>query len=214
MTSLLLLLAAAAVPAAAGWEFLYEKEGIKVYRMHVEGSSVVAFKGEAELDAGPARVAGVLSDVPRKLEWVHAIREVRLVRQAGPLELVEYNRTHLPWPFSDRDFVFHAKAAVDKARGMVEFRLQSVDDPSEPPKPGLVRASLNEGLYLLQPLSGGARTRLTVQIHADPQGYVPKWLINLFQKKWPLRTISGIRRQLAKADVAEHREIAELLAGR
>ncbi len=53
---------------------------------------------------------------------------------------------------------------------------------------------------------------MIVEIHADPKGSVPKWLVNLFQKGWPRNTIEGIRKQAAKADVKEHPVVASQLA--
>jgi hypothetical protein len=161
------------------------------------------------VEASPAKVAAILMDVSRKLEWVHNIREARLVRHIGTFERVEYNHTHVPWPLSDRDFVFHARAELDKEKGSIEFRLASMQEPGEEPKKGRVRARIYNSGYLLEPLDGGKKTLLSVEIHADPQGSVPKWIANMFQKKWPLRTIQGIRAQAGRPEIAEQPDVVE-----
>jgi hypothetical protein len=193
--------------AASDWELIKEEAGIKVYKKSYEGSDTLAFKGEGLVEASVAKTAAVLMDVTRKLEWVHNIREARLVRQIAPFERIEYNHTHVPWPLSDRDFVFHAVGELDKAKGSVRFRLASAEEPGLPPLKGRVRAQIFDSGYLLEPRENGAKTWLTVEIHADPKGSLPKWIANLFQKKWPLRTIQGIRSQAARPDVAEQPDV-------
>jgi len=39
---------------------------------------------------------------------------------------------------------------------------------------------------------------------ADPKGMIPKWMVNMFQKDWPLSTLRAIRLQVKKTDVFEH----------
>lgn len=205
-TILLLPLAA----NAGDWTLIKEQDGIRAYKRDIPGSDIVAFKGEGLVEATPLKVASVLMDISRKLEWVDRILEARLVKQLGPLERVEYNRSHVPWPLSDRDFVFHALAKVEPD-GAVVFELKSVEDAAEPPHKGLVRGRLVNSGYRLEPVEGGARTRITVEIQADPRGSVPKWIANLVQKKWPIKTILGIRSQSARADHTESPEMAKAL---
>src|SRR5436190_18784580 len=71
-SSLLILLsltaAAADSPAPAspdGWQLVDRTEELTVYRKEVPGSSVLAYRGEAVLDAPMARIFAVIRDVER-----------------------------------------------------------------------------------------------------------------------------------------------------
>ena len=60
-----------------------------------------------------------------------------------------------------------------------------------------VRARLMFGRYTLIP-KGRSATFVVVEMHTDPMGSIPSWLVNLVQKSWPLKTIQGLRSQVKK----------------
>ena len=68
---------------------------------------------------------------------------------------------------------------------------------SKAPETVGVRAQLNQSKYLLEPL-GENKTRVTVEIHTDPKGLLPAWLVNLIQKGWPVKTLNNLKNQTAK----------------
>ncbi|MBI3555359.1 MAG: hypothetical protein HY074_03725 [Deltaproteobacteria bacterium] len=193
-----------ALPKAdSSWKQISDSNKVLVHSKEMAGSPVVAFRGETFIEAPIAKVANVLMDSSRKLEWVHKIVEAKDVRTMSPYERIEYNHTSSGFFLvKDRDFVFHAKAEMDKAKQQVVFNLNSVTDELAPEK-GPVRGSIDDSRYILTRISP-TQTHLVVEIHADPKGGVPKWLVNLFQKSWPEKTLNGIRAQCAKADVQEH----------
>lgn len=203
-----------ALPAAdQSWEEISKDDGIVTHRKEIEGSDIVAFRGEAVIDASIAKVSNIMIDTSRKKEWVAKIIEARDIRPISEYERVEYNATSSGFfAVRDRDFVFRAKADLNKEKGQVVLTLKSVTDPLAP-ETGRVRGSLNESKYVLTSIDEGKRTHMIVEIHADPKGSVPKWLVNVFQKSWPRKTIENIRKQAAKADVAEHAGIKAYFEG-
>ena len=194
-------------PPDKGWEKLSTDNGITVYRKDVEGSDVVSVRGEGDVDSSMAKVASVLADSPRKPEWMDKVVEAKLIRQINEYERVEYTHTAVPWPFKDRDFLVHSVAVPNEAAKQLVINLKSVDDPAMPEIGSYVRGSIFGSTFILTALDGGARTHVSVEIHADPSGGIPKWLVNLFQKSWPRKTLEGIRTQAAKADIPEHPKV-------
>lgn len=193
------------------WEEISNDDGIIVHRMEIPDSDIVAFKGEAVVNASIAKVANILIDTKRKLEWVADIKEARDIRQIGEYERVEYNHTGTPWPIRDRDFVFHAKVELDREKKTMWFKLHSVEDPAVP-ELSPVRGELKNSQYTLTSIDNDKKTRIVVEIHADPKGAIPKWLVNLTQKKWPRKTLTGIQNQAAKPDVVEHTAVRAYFA--
>lgn len=195
---------AEASASTPGWKKVSEDKGIKTFRKDIPGSDIVAFRGEGMIDASIAKVAGILIDTPRKQEWVAKIVEAKDVRDMGPYERVEYNHTASGFFLvRDRDFVFHAKAEFDKPNNRITFNMQSVEDSLMPESDCCVRGYLGKSAYTLTAIDGN-HTYAEVEIHADPKGGVPNWLVNLFQKSWPRTTLENMRAQAAKSDVAEH----------
>lgn len=200
--------------ADKSWEKVADDDAVLVHRKEVPNSDIVAFRGETVIDAPVGKVAGVLIDTPRKLEWVAKIIEAKDVRAISEYERIEYNATSSGFFLvKDRDFVFRAKGVFDKANRRMTISLKSEEDPAMPAT-GRVRGQLDESRYILTSLDGGKKTHVVVEIHADPRGSVPKWLVNLFQKSWPAKTLNGIRAQCAKPDVKEDPGVKAFFAER
>jgi hypothetical protein len=45
----------------------------------------------------------------------------------------------------------------------------------------------------------------------DPKGFIPSWIVNFFQKSWPLHTFEAIRIQAAKPDISMPDEFRDVL---
>jgi hypothetical protein len=74
-----------------------------------------------------------------------------------------------------------------------------------------VRAALTDSTFVLTSADGGTRTHATAEIHCDPRGSVPAFVVNLFQRSWGYKTISSLRRQAAKGGVAESAQLHAML---
>jgi hypothetical protein len=195
-----------AIPASEelGWQYQGEDgTGIKLWKKEVAGSPIVAFRGEAVIEASIPKIASVLGDSKRRVEWVADAKEAWDIRADSPVDRVEYNRTGAPWPVSDRDFVYRVTARVSREQKAMYIHIRSVEDPSVPPRQGVVRGELINSAYWLNAIDDHY-TRVRVEIHADPKGDLPKWVVNLVQQNWPKTTLVRMGRQVAKPDVHEN----------
>jgi len=199
---------AAAVPALQ-WEKIRERDGITVYRSTVPGTAVVAFKGDGRVDVPLLRVAHVIVDPSRGTEWVASLSESRILRRASPFEFLEYDRFAMPLFIKDRDFVSKVTVEADAARHRVVIRFVSVEDPAQPPAACCVRGQLVRSVFELHE-EGPAATRVSAEILCDPRGALPKWLVNFFQKSWPVDTLQALRRQSVRRDVTDEPELKAL----
>ena len=68
--------------------------------------------------------------------------------------------------------------------------------------------------YILTAVDEGKRTKAMVEIHADPMGSIPKWIVNLFQKSWPRNTLIGMQQQLQKPDIPEMQLVKDFFHGK
>ena len=181
---------------AGGWEVVNREDGITVSRKEVKGSPLVAFKGVGVIDAPMEKILHVLVDNDHRTEWVARLYISERLEQLGSHEFIVYQAFKLPAVMSNRDYVYRGKAVL-KPDGKVILELGSVKHRGAPKTVG-VRAHLINSLYVLTPTSGGAKTKVSVEIHTDPKGLLPSWIVNLIQKSWPIKTLNGIRRQVKK----------------
>ncbi len=197
-------------PSETTWEKLSDHAGIVVFRREIPGSPLVAFKGEGIVEAPISKVAGVISDLSHATEWIDSLEDVRVVRQISPTERIEYRHIGTPIVMTDRDFVVNVKAKFDKATQTWYQHFTSVVDP-EAPETKYVRGELMNTSFKLTPTANGAQTYVWVEVHCDPKGSVPKWIVNLFQRSWARNTIGAIRKQVTRSDIAEIPDFATIL---
>jgi hypothetical protein len=187
-----------AAPAAAPWQFVKQAAGVVVERRVVSGSNLKEFRGRGVVNAPVAAILAVFSDVPRATEWMDSCSGSRIVADVSDREKVVYNRTRAPWPVSDRDAVLHNIATFDEARREVRLDFWSVADAHAPPVAGVVRMPFLRGHWVLSPSSDGMTTNVEYQVHANPGGRLPDWLVNYVSRDLPFRTITGLRAQVKR----------------
>lgn len=213
-----LFLALSAVPALAladgkptPWEKFDEQDGISVYRRDVPGSDVVALRGEGVVNAPILRVASVLVDTARSTEWIDSLEETRIVHKISDTEYVKWDHVGTPFVLADRDFVFDVKLEIDGKAKKFSVKFHSVQDAAAP-KTSYVRGQFIYGTYVLTSIDGGKKTRVLAEILADPKGSVAKWIVNLFQKSWPHKTLMALRAQVGKPDIKDNPKLRDAMA--
>jgi hypothetical protein len=189
---------AAPTPTAGVWQKVSDQDGIIVYEKDLEGSETISLRGEAVIDAALADVAAVMKDNTQAAEWVPFVASRRVLEAISPDERIEYTHVRMPWPIVDRYFINRGRQEPLPG-GALRLFVQSVATPNpawlEDDK---VLGDLHYSEFLLFPLDGGRRTRLTLEVNTDPRGMLPKWLVNMAQRSWPRDFVTGLVGQLQK----------------
>ena len=167
-------------------------------------------KGTGTIDAPVWKVASILLDTQRAREWVDSLKESRVLRRLAPDRYVEYNHVGGPFLMKDRDFVSDVRITVDPGTRTFALAYQPTDDSGAPTTHN-VRGEILSGLFQATSLEPDKRTELTVEVQVDPKGFIPAWIVNFFQKSWPLHTFEAIRAQAAKPDIAMPEAFVDVL---
>lgn len=208
---LLLAVVSIARPAAADdWKLWNTSRDIQVYRRTVPGTDVVAFKGVGTIDAPVWRIASILLDTRRAPEWADSLKESRVVRRLGPDDYIEYNHLGMPLVVKDRDFVSEVRIEIEPDAKTFALVYRPANDPAAPATRN-VRGEILAGRFEAVAIDEGRRTRLTAELQADPKGLLPTWIVNLFQRNWPVTTFAHLRAQAAKPDIAMPAEFRDVL---
>lgn len=180
-----------------GWEFMEDKEGIKTYRKSYANSPVKGVGGEAEIDAPIGKILWVLMDHAHKDQWIDKFKDARTLEEMSPLKHIQIAAFDMPFPVSDREFVYSYDFRVDEAINGVVVDVKSIEYPKAPAvKEGSVRGEIVDGRYILIP--HGDKTFVQAEYQADPKGSLPTWIVNMVQKKWPYKTLAALRLQVKK----------------
>ena len=183
------------------WEKLSEEKGIEVFKKEIPGSPVIAFKGQAMVNAPIAKLITIMLDASRSTEWIDSLKESRTVRKISDRERIQYTHIGTPFVMKDRDFVTLSTIETDVPTKTFRLKFKSVTDPAAP-ETGYVRGEMMNSSFTFKAFAPD-QTYVIAEIHADPKGSVAKWIVNLFQKMWPKNTLESLRKQAAKKDIPE-----------
>ena len=192
------------------WRLLSEGDGISVYVQEAPNNRFMTFKGESILDIPLARVATVLDEVESQPQWVPYLIEARHIKYLSFHERWVYSCSNAPWPLKDRDFFTHSTVEVDKKLRKIIVHMRSEEGPASIARPDRIRGNMARLVMALESRAGGAKTHFSMEVQVDPKGWVPDWVVNLVQSRWPRKYIEGLRRQAARAEITPHPLIKEL----
>jgi hypothetical protein len=191
------LVVAAGHAEAGEWRTVADVDGMIVMMRDTPGRSFPTIRLAAVIDENLFDLLAVLSDPPRFPEWMERCAESRVLAHPNEYEYVTYSVTDAPWPVSDRDAIYRARATVVPAQKLVMVRFQAVKDQRVPPRKGMIRLDTLQGYYALKVL-GPRRTQFDYELDADPGGWVPKWIGKITAKRAVINTIRQLRKQVAK----------------
>ncbi|GEM_PF-1352370 len=196
------------------WQKSCETNGITIYWSKVDGSQVIAFKGNGIVDEPLDKVASVIVDTTRGTEWIDSLVSSKVVRTLSPTEFIEYDHAGIPFPFdtvmSDRDFVSHVTVDYDPASQRLTVSYLPAEDELAPVLKKYTRGVMT-CVFKMVPMSMPDQTYVEAEVHCDPKGGVPKWLVNFFQQGWPETTFENLRREVKKPDIKVVSLIADLM---
>jgi hypothetical protein len=185
----------------------------------VAGTKLKEFRGRGVIDAPIAAILSVFNDVNAATEWMDSCNGSYVLEDLGERDKVVYNRTHAPWPVSDRDAILRNAVTFDEQDHRVRLDFWSVEDQKAPPVKGVVRMPFLRGHWYFWPEGDGSRTRIEYQVHANPGGQLPEWMVNYVSRDLPWKTIRGLGAQVQRrtdpafaAHLASLPEYQQLLA--
>lgn len=183
---------------ADDWRSEKNEDGIHVYSRAVEGSAVRAIKAQVDVDVAFDTAVSLLLDVSQRPRWDELCAEASVVRQVSETEDLIYVHNDLPWPVSDRDMVLRRVWAFDADHSRVQIRSNLVDGVL-PEVDGRVRMAQADGVWSVE-RSGESGVRIMTEVHVDPGGPVPDWLLNSLSVQGPYKALGKIRSLLESGD--------------
>lgn len=180
--------------AGQKWEYIKEKDGIKIYTRKEPNTNLKSFKGEAILHTRMEKVCNLIGNVKNVDWWDKNLREINVLSYEENKNIKYYLVYGVPWPLTDRDLCVEAKITTDPVTG--RRVIYSVPLPNViPEKPDLVRIKNYWQRWIIQPLDSGT-IHVTLEGFVDPGGSVPAWIYNMVIVDTPLKIFRGIKNRV------------------
>ncbi len=184
------LLASVRLPAETEWTLKKTGDEMWVYTRDRVGSDIKEVRLVMKVDATITEINAVLDDAKRQTEWVYRCTEAYDLGGRIDTGWYYYSRIDMPWPMEDRDLA--AKVVGDKSPSAYESR--SIAAPQRTKRvDDCVRITDFDVHTSYRALAGGTRTEVTYELHSEPGGAVPTWLVNMFVDKGPVETMTKLR---------------------
>jgi len=180
--------------SAQTWNFIKERDGIKVYTRSEENTALKSFKGETYLKTDMAEISKVIGKIESFDWWDDDISEIKVLDYEEEKHIRYYLVYDVQWPFSDRDLCVEALINNDPITGRRVVRATPLFGVI-PEKPGLVRIK-NYWQQWTMETAGNEMIHLTLEGSVDPGGIIPDWLINMVITDTPLNIMRKVREQV------------------
>jgi hypothetical protein len=143
------------------------------------------------IDASLSSLVALVDDIAQCHEWIETCKEGKLLKRINQKVSYHYTINHAPWPVNDRDaVVIHTISQAPQSR-VVTIGIRGVPDYI-PEKTGLVRVKKIKGHWRFTPGNNGL-VEVLYQVHSEPGGNIPSWLVNSIVISQPFNTLKKMR---------------------
>lgn len=195
MKNKIILLSLVHLYTLSSWSVISKEDNITILaKPAVSKDATLPFKASATIDADIETVTNTLRDFENKNKWSPKLKNVKTHEKISDDEFIFSEYYETPWPATDREFLLRGKL-VKISDTEYEILASSVDEKYK--SPDHIQAQVNF-LNLKMKEVAPKQTQIEFEFHGDMKGYMPIWLMNLIQKKWPMRFIQGLRTHISK----------------
>jgi hypothetical protein len=179
---------------AQSWDFIKEKDGIKIYTRKDAGSTLKSFKGVTDIHAPVEKVFNLIGNVKNLDWWDKNLREIKVLFYEKEKRSQYYLVYDSPWPVTDRDLCVDATITTDPVTGVRTIYSVPLVNVI-PVNPQYVRITNYWQKWIVEP-TGKDVVHVILEGHVDPAGSVPDWIYNMVITDTPLKIIRGIKQRL------------------
>ncbi len=171
------------------WEQIDTVEGVTLFRSLEESNDLLPFKAIAKLNIPYEKIVMALVDAENKNSWAPKLKFTAIHNEisTNQFEYSEYYTT--PWPFYDREFLL--VGTVEYKTDRILFTAQNSINKKLADKDHLL-ANVKVLEFVIIPLSRD-RTQVEFTFSGDLGGWIPTFVKNIIQKKWPIRFIQALQ---------------------
>jgi hypothetical protein len=178
------------------WNFIKEKDGIKIYTRNEPNSDLKSFKGETDFTTNMNKLCSRIGNLDNLDWWDDDVKELTILHHERD-ELIRYYFIYdSPWPFADRDLCVEATITKDTVAGLLTVHAAPYScGPTE--KKDIVRIQNYWQQWTMQDMGNGI-FHVTLEGYLDPGGNIPSWLYNLVITDTPLKVIRNLREKVVE----------------
>lgn len=168
------------------WELVKSKNDIYIYKRGLEGSPLKELKVVSNFQSSLSGFVSFVKDVPAQTSYMYNCSHSKVLQEINDKELIFYQQIKAPWPFSDRDGIYHQVIEQNSNTRVVTIRCNALGD-FLPVSKNFIRVTKMNSSWTIKPNQNGTVSAEYI-FFGDPGGTLPIWLINMFIAEAPYKT--------------------------
>jgi hypothetical protein len=182
-------------PAAGqSWDFIKEKDGIKIYTRVETGRTLKSYKAVTDINAPEEKIFTVMEDINNTDWWDKNLTQIKVLLYEKNRRAQYYMVYDVPWPVTDRDLCVDVTITSDSVTG--EYKINAVSlNGVIPEGKDMVRIKDYRQTWIITSV-GKEMTHVVLEGYVDPAGTVPVWISNMLILESPIKAISGLRERM------------------
>jgi hypothetical protein len=181
---------------AQSWDFIKEKDGIKIYTRKEAGKSLESYRGVTDINAPAENIFAMMEDINNTDWWDKNLTQIKVLLYEKYKRAQYYLVYDLPWPVIDRDLCVDVTISIDPVTGERKISAVSLNGVI-PERNDMVRIKDYRQTWTIIP-AGKETTHVVLEGFVDPAGSIPDWISNMMIIDSPLKAISGVKKQIEK----------------
>jgi hypothetical protein len=181
---------------AQSWDFIKEKDDIKIYTCVEAGKSLKSYRGVTDINAPAEKIFDLMEDINNTDWWDKKLTQIKVLLYEKYKRAQYYLVYDLPWPVTDRDLCVDVTIAIDPVTG--ERKITAVPlNGVIPESNDVVRIKDYRQTWTIIP-AGKEMTHVVLEGFVDPAGTIPNWISNMLITESPYKAISGLREEMGE----------------
>lgn len=181
---------------AQSWNFIKEKDGIKIYTHQEAGKVLKSFKGVTDIKAPAEKIFALMEDIKNTDWWDKNLTQIKVLLYEKNKRAQYYFVYDLPWPVTDRDLCVDVTITIDLVTGVRKIYAVSVPGVI-PERNDMIRIKDYRQTWTIIPVSK-EMTHVELEGFIDPAGSIPDWISNMLIIDSPFKSIMGVKEQMEK----------------
>lgn len=174
------------------WEEVFSKDNIIVYASKTK-SRIIPFKAVTHINSSLDDILATLKNYENKNLWSPKLKSVKLHKTLNGKDHIFSEFYKTPWPSIDREFLLRGNITRVSENKAILFARSIEDNLLENKDHIQADVKKIEIIIEYKPSIGSV---VSFEFHGDMKGWMPAWLINIIQKKWPYRFLQSLKNRV------------------
>ncbi|REL26774.1 hypothetical protein DXX93_09440 [Thalassotalea euphylliae] len=182
------------LPTEANWQQVRTSDTIRVSVAKVNNSRLAHIRAELTVRSSLSGFLLFLQDYTNIPNWLDNANHSELIKQVTPARNIFITYFDGVWPVKPRDMVIETQYQ-QQADLSIAIEVLDASDKA-PANTDVIRVSVLQARWLIKPLEQTGQIKIQYKFSVDPNGAVPKWLVNQMTIRSVWQTMRNIEKQL------------------